>query len=473
MYKKTLGLEVHCQIDTKTKLFSRALVDETAEPNENVDFLDAGIPGTLPVPNEFAIEQALKTSLALNMTINEVSIFDRKHYFYQDLPLGYQITQFYQPIGVNGYIDCSFGRVRINRLHIECDAGKSVYKNGKTYIDLNRAGVGLMEIVTEPDFNDEFQVVEFFKELRSLLLCIKTCKCDMDMGNMRADVNLSIAKEGEPLGTRVEIKNLNSFSSMRKAVQYEATLQEKTLLSGGVVEQETKLFDVDKGETKTMRSKGDAVDYKYFPDPDLLPVYLSPETIEECRRNLPKLPLEIRNELQSLGVAREQAYTLTDSMERYAFFEKLLKNIPDGLIVKASNWVCSELIGKLAKLDLELESFLGQTTHFFDSFCKLITLFESGEITRTIAKDILDKVLVEDVPFEALNAQYGFLNKEDIDLDALIAKVLDDSPNEIEKFKKGKMSIVMYFVGLIMKETKGKCDADEIKGKLVKALEAR
>lgn len=473
MYKKTLGLEVHAQIDTVTKLFSRALVDETSLPNQNVDFLDAGMPGTLPVPNQNAIFMAMKTALALNMIINEVSIFDRKHYFYQDLPLGYQITQFYQPIGIKGYLDCSFGRIHINRLHMECDAGKSIYKNGHTYVDLNRAGVALMEIVTDPDFENEDQVIEFLKELRSILLCLKTCKCDLEMGNFRADVNLSLSKAGEPLGTRVEIKNLNSFSAIKKAVQYEASVQEKTLLAGEEVFQETKLFDPNNNTTKTMRSKEDAWDYMYFPDPDLLPIFIEKADIEECRKNLPKLPMEIRLSLQEQGVAKEQSYTLTESMDRYQFFNKLIQKLEKGLIVKASNWVCSELIGQLSKLDLELEGFLSENEHFGDSFYKIISMFESNKITRATAKDILSKIIEEKISFDEVVNKYNLLEKVEFNLDDLITKILDESPTEIEKFRKGKVAIIMYFVGMIMKETKGQCNADEIKAKIQEALSKR
>lgn len=513
MYIKTLGLEIHAQIDTKTKLFSRAAVDETSSPNENVDFLDAGLPGALPVPNKAAIYMAMKTCLALNMTVNQVSIFDRKHYFYQDLPLGYQITQFYKPIGVAGYLDFSFGRVRINRLHIECDAGKSIYKDNRTYVDLNRAGVPLMEIVTEPDFKNEDQVVEFIKELRGILLCIKTCKCDMEMGNLRADVNLSLSKSGEPLGTRVEIKNLNSFSSIRKAVQYEALLQEKVLSKGGIINSETKLFDPSNNVTKVMRSKEEATDYQYFPDPDLLPVFISEDKIEECRKSLPKLPAEIRRSLHMLGIADEQSRTLTETMDRYSFFEELLRKIdldmhragnrlsesfakkvdikedvkisnncdepvlkavygePKSCVaVSASNWVCSELIGRLTKLDLELETFLSKAKNFIDSFAKIIVMCESREVTRVIAKDMLDKSIMEDLPFSELVAKYGFLQKSQFDLDSLILQLLEESPKEVDKYKKGKASIVMYFVGKIMQATRGRCDAEEVRTKIIMEL---
>lgn len=461
-YQKTLGLEVHAQIASITKLFSRSLFQEDAEPNANVGFLDAGLPGTLPIPNKNAILLALKTALALNMHINEISVFDRKHYFYQDLPLGYQITQFYRPIGLNGYLECSFGRVNINRLHIECDAGKSVYHDGHTYVDLNRAGVPLMEIVTDPDFKNEDEVVEFLKELRLILLSIQTCRCDLEKGNLRADVNLSLSNN-ESLGTRVEIKNLNSFSSIRKAVQYEAALQENILKNGGSVSQETKLFDPINNTTKSMRSKEDAVEYMYFPDPDLLPIYISEDEIQACKQSLPKLPMQVRAELQAEGVAREQSYTLTDSLSRYRFFMFLCENLSKKLIVKISNWICSELLGKLAKLNISLEDFLDDKPWFKESFLLIIKACEEESVTRAVAKKILDKVLVEKLSFEEVVKKYNFLQKVEFNLSELVAELLDSSPNEVEKYKNGKGSIVMFFVGNLMKVTKGQCDANLIK----------
>lgn len=469
-FKKTIGIEVHAQIDTKTKLFSRALVDDMAKPNSQVDFLDAGFPGTLPVPNKQAILMALKTCLALNMEINNISIFDRKHYFYQDLPLGYQITQFYKPIGINGYIDCSFGRVRINRLHIECDAGKSIYKDGHTFIDLNRAGVGLMEIVTEPDLHTENEVIEFMKELRAILLAIKTCKADMEKGNLRADVNLSVAKEGDPLGTRVEIKNLNSFSTIKKAITYEEQVQIDTILSGKEVDQCTKLYDSEKNITKTIRAKENAMDYAYFPDADLLPVFLSDAIIEETKNNLPMLPKQMREYLSDLGVAKEQAYILTETSVRFDFFNELLNDITKYLAFKVSNWVCSELLGKLSKLEIELEDFLIGKVNFSSNFAKIINLFESGEITRTIAKTMIDHIIEKDLSFDVLFKNSDLLTKCAINLDALIIKILNNSPSEVEKFKKGKVQIVMYFVGIVMKETKGQINAELIKEKVLEQL---
>ncbi len=472
MYKRVMGLEIHAQIATKTKLFSRSLNTDQAEPNEQVDWLDAGMPGALPVPNKEAINMALKTSLALNMEINEISIFDRKHYFYPDSPLGYQITQFYKPIGINGYLDCSFGRIRINRLHIESDAGKTIYDDdGNTYVDLNRAGVPLMEIVTEPDFHTPEEVVEFLKELKSILLAIGTSECNMEAGNLRADVNLSLHKEGEPYGNRVEMKNLNSFRFIAKAVEYETLQQTKILESGGRVTQETKLFDSKLGITKSMREKEDAVDYRYFPDPDLLPIKLEKEYINQVRENLPKLPAQIREEYEKYNIAKKQAYTLSEHPLRINFFANIMKAVNENMIEAASNWVCSELIGKLGRLNIDFEQFIEKRTDFAESLSQIIVLCENGTITRANGKEILDSIIENAEDINKIVERNGYLNKVDQgDIVSMIHQALIDNPSEVVKYKGGKTSLIMFFVGLIMKETKGKCDPEFVRAEFEKEL---
>lgn len=480
-YKSVLGIEVHAQIATKTKLFSRSLNTDEAQPNEQVDYLDAGLPGTLPIANKQAIEMALKTSLALNMKINDISIFDRKHYFYQDLPLGYQITQFYQPIGVNGYLECSFGKVRINRLHIEADAGKSVYEGDSTLVDLNRAGVPLMEIVTEPDFKSALEVVEFMKELRGLLLVLGTCKCDMECGNLRADVNLSLHEEGTPFGNRVEIKNLNSFRFITKAVEYEAGVQEKTLESGEKVRQETKLFDSKLCITKARREKEDAVDYRYFPDPDLLPIKLDLDYIEQVRASLPRLPQEIRKEYDTYGIGFKQGYSLTEHPLRIAFFERIIdclkanatdKVDTNALILSASNWVCSELIGKLGRSDIDFEEFIVSREDFVPEFAKLVVRCEVEGLSRSNAKDILDMLIEGATDVDAVIEKNGYLQKIDSsEIQAIVDSVIANSPAEVAKYKAGKVQLLMFFVGNVMKETKGKADPEMLKTMIASALE--
>lgn len=471
MYKKVLGLEIHAQIATNTKLVSCALNEDLAENNTNVQWIDAGVPGSLPVINEAAIHMALQTALALGMQINNVSIFDRKQYFYQDLPLGYQITQFYKPIGINGFLECSFGKVRINRLHIEADAGKSVYEGDTILVDLNRAGVPLMEIVTEPDFKNADEVVEFLKELRALLLCLGTCKCDMSQGNLRADVNLSLHKGNEPYGTRVEMKNLNSYRFIAKAIEYEAIVQEKQLNEGKRIVQETKLFDSKLGVTKSMRDKEEAADYRYFPDPDLLPIFLEQKFIDQTRNRLPKLPQQIREEYLKMGVALQQAYILTEHPMRIEFFNNLIAQLKnDKYIAIASNWVGSELLGRLKKIDFE--DFINDIyVNFIANFAKIIVYTEEGKISRSNAKSLLDEIMAKRCDIDKLIAERGYMDKLSNDaLLEIIKHTLEANKNEVARYKDGKTQLLMFFVGCVIKETKGKCDPEFVKMKCLELL---
>lgn len=476
MYKKVLGLEIHAQIATKTKLVSTSLCDDTAAPNTNVTWVDAGMPGSLPIINEDAIHMAAKTALALGMEINHISEFDRKQYFYQDLPLGYQITQFYKPIGVNGVLECSFGPIRINRLHIETDAGKSVYENDSTLVDLNRAGIPLMEIVTEPDFKNAEEVIEFLKELRTLLLCLQTCKCDMSAGNLRADVNLSLHKEGEPYGTRVEIKNLNSYRFIGKAIEYEAKVQEETIEAGGQIRQETKLFDSHLGVTKSMRDKEEAADYRYFADPDLLPVLLDAKFIADMKAELPELPQQVRARYMNLGVAKEQAYVLTEHPLRIDFFNKMIAEFDNKHLDKyaplASNWIASELLGRLSKQKVEFEEFIeNMHADFINQFAKIV-VYADGKISRNNAKILLDELLESDINIDVVVKERGYADTiSDAQVMQVIEKIIADFPDEVKKYKSGKTNLLMFFVGGIMRETKGKCDPEFVREQCIRKLE--
>jgi aspartyl-tRNA(Asn)/glutamyl-tRNA(Gln) amidotransferase subunit B len=469
-FKKTIGLEIHAQMATKKKLFSNSLNSSSHEANLNVDFLDAGMPGALPVLNYEAVIIALRTSLALNMKINDISIFDRKHYFYADSPLGYQITQFYKPIGFDGYLDCSFGRVRINRLHMECDAGKIIHADEDSLVDLNRAGVPLMEIVTDPNFSSADQVIEFLKELQAILLTIESSNCDMEKGNFRVDVNISIS-ENDTLGTRVEIKNLNSFRFINKAIDFEMKRQIQIIESGNVVIQQTRLFDTKDGQTKAMREKEDAVDYMYFPDPDLLPLKLDISLIEQTQKNLPKLPQILREEWSEFGVAYEQAVVLSEHPIRSKFFNDMLEILGSSLAKKISNWIVSELIGQLAKVDLNLNDFLSTRENFIHNFADIIKLCEDSEITRSNAKEMLEKLIESDFNVKEFANELGYLSKvskEEIvaELNRLIAQF----PSEVEKYRKGKDAVLMFFVGSVKKTFSGKCNLDEVKSILLDIL---
>ena len=330
LWEVVIGLEVHAQIDSKSKLFSGAATTFGASPNTQVSFVDAGFPGMLPIINQFCVQQAIKTGLGLNAEINKMSIFDRKNYFYPDLPQGYQISQFRYPIVGKGSLnieleDGTVKSIGITRLHLEQDAGKSIHDQhpSKSYIDLNRSGVALMEIVTEPDMRSAEEAQAFVKKLRALLRCLGTCDGNMEQGSLRADVNVSLRRPGEPFGTRAEIKNVNSIRFIGHAIQFEIKRQMDILEKGGTIDQETRLFDPGKNETRSMRNKEDAHDYRYFPDPDLPPLILSQEEIERTRATLPELPDAKKTRfIQDFGLTSYDAGVLTSEAETADFYEK-------------------------------------------------------------------------------------------------------------------------------------------------------
>ena len=357
-WEYVIGLEVHAQVSSKAKLFSGASAEFGAEPNTQVSLIDAAMPGMLPVLNQYCVEQAIKTGLGINAKINNVSIFDRKNYFYADLPQGYQISQFYLPIVQDGrlFIKTSSGtekRIRINRIHLEQDAGKSMHDQFPNFslIDLNRSGVALMEIVTEPDLSSPYEAAEYVKKLRRLLRCIGSCDGNMEQGSFRCDANISVRKTGEALGTRCEIKNVNSVKNIVKAIEYEAARQVEILENGGKIDQETRLFDATTGETRTMRSKEDANDYRYFPDPDLLPVHVEEELIERLRAELPELPdAKIARYLREFGLNQYDAEVIVADEETAKYFEEASAGATPKIV---ANWISSELFGRLNKNNMD------------------------------------------------------------------------------------------------------------------------
>ncbi|MEQ1704774.1 MAG: Asp-tRNA(Asn)/Glu-tRNA(Gln) amidotransferase subunit GatB, partial [Rickettsiales bacterium] len=385
-----IGLEVHAQINTNSKLFSGASTEFGQEPNMNVAFVDAGMPGMLPVLNEKAVEQAIKTGLAINAQINLKSVFDRKNYFYPDLPQGYQISQFLDPIVGKGemLLDMPDGvkKVGVTRIHIEQDAGKSLheYKPKNTCIDLNRAGVPLMEIVSEPDMRSADEAVAYMKKLRSIVRYIDACDGDMEKGNMRCDANVSVRKIGDPLGTRCEIKNLNSMRFMNKAIEFEAMRQVEILESGGEIRQETRLFDSAKGETRTMRTKEDAHDYRYFPDPDLLPLEFTQSYVDSIKATLPELPdAKKQRYMQDYKLSAYDAGVIVAEQEYSSFYETLAKENDPQL---AANWMTGELFGRLNKMGIEL----ADSPITAQKLSGLLKLISDNTISGKIAKDVLD-----------------------------------------------------------------------------------
>jgi aspartyl-tRNA(Asn)/glutamyl-tRNA(Gln) amidotransferase subunit B len=388
-----MGLEIHAQVASKAKLFSGAAVGFGAGPNEQVSLVDAGFPGMLPTLNRFCVEQAVKTGLGLRAQINRRSQFDRKNYFYPDLPTGYQISQLYYPIVGEGVVeveaeDGSFFNVGIERLHLEQDAGKLIHDLSPTesYVDLNRAGTALMEIVSKPDLRAPEEAVAYVKKIRTILMYLGTCDGDMEKGNLRADVNVSVRRPGEPFGTRCEIKNVNSFRFISQAIQYEARRQIEILEDGGSIVQETRLFDPVKGETRSMRSKEEAHDYRYFPDPDLLPLELEEAWIADIKATLPELPDDKRKRLMSeYGLSQYDAVVLISEQAKADYFEAAAKGRDAKLV---SNWVTNEVSARLAAEGKDFSENPLPAAHV----AELVELIENGTISSKIAKEVFDHV---------------------------------------------------------------------------------
>ncbi|MBM3617849.1 MAG: Asp-tRNA(Asn)/Glu-tRNA(Gln) amidotransferase subunit GatB, partial [Alphaproteobacteria bacterium] len=393
-WEMVIGLEVHAQIQTKSKLFSGAATTYGSEPNENVSLIDAGMPGMLPVINAFAVEQAVRTGLGIGAKINLRSVFDRKNYFYPDLPQGYQISQYLDPIVGEGklLLDMPNGTTReigVTRLHLEQDAGKSLHEHSPkhTFIDLNRAGIALMEIVSEPDLRTPEEAGIYLKKLRTILRYLGTCDGDMDKGNMRCDANISVRKAGEPYGTRCEIKNVNSVRFLMKAIEFEANRQVEILETGGKIDQETRLFDSTTGETRTMRSKEDAQDYRYFPDPDLLPLVFDEAYVQRIRDTLPELPDQKKARyIKDLSLTPYDAAVITAEQETTEYFEVLTAQVKDAKL--AANWLTSELFGRLKKAGAELT----ESPISAEQLAGLLKLIEDDTISGSIAKTVLDKM---------------------------------------------------------------------------------
>ena len=467
-----IGLEVHAQINTNSKLFSGAATHFGCEPNANVAFVDAGMPGMLPVLNKSAVELAVKTGLAINAEINLHSVFDRKNYFYPDLPQGYQISQFLDPIVGKGEIllDMPEGvkKVGVTRIHIEQDAGKSLheYKPKNTCIDLNRAGVPLMEIVSEPDMRCADEAVAYVKKLRAIVRYIGTCDGDMEKGNLRCDANVSVRKLGAELGTRCEIKNVNSMRFLHKAIEFEAMRQVEILESGGVINQETRLFDSVKSETRTMRTKEDAHDYRYFPDPDLLPLEFSQEFVDSLRATLPELPDQKKERyIKDFGLSLYDASVLIAEKATTEYFEELVKKAEPKL---AANWMTSELFARLNKLGLDIEN----SPITAANFAGLLALISDNTISGKIAKDVLD-FMFEDSSKTAsqIVAEKGLKQVTDTGaIEKIIDEVLAANPDKVAEYKGGKDKLFAFFVGQVMKASSGKANpvmlSDLLKAKL-------
>jgi aspartyl-tRNA(Asn)/glutamyl-tRNA(Gln) amidotransferase subunit B len=460
-WEVVIGIEVHAQVTSKAKLFSGAPSAFGAEPNAQVSLVDAAMPGMLPVVNEEAIRQAVRTGLALNAKINKRSVFARKNYFYPDLPQGYQISQYEEPIVGEGEIeiDLENGETRtvgIERLHLEQDAGKSIHDQSpdKSLIDLNRAGVPLMEIVSKPDIRSGDEASAYVGKLRSILRYIGSCDGNMQEGSMRADINISVRKPGEPLGTRAEVKNVNSLRFIRQAVDVEAKRQIRLIEGGGSVDQETRLFDPNKGETRTMRSKEDAHDYRYFPDPDLLPVTFDDGYVETCRATLPELPDAMKHRfMDAYGLGAYDAGVLVAERATAEFFETAAKACGDAKM--AANWVTVELFARLNKAGLDLS----ESKVSAEALGGLLSLVKDGSISGKIAKDVFDEMFETGKPASEIVEAKGLKQISDTGaLEGIIDALIADNPKQVETYRGGNPKIIGWFVGQVMKQTQGQAN---------------
>ncbi|MEM7693312.1 MAG: Asp-tRNA(Asn)/Glu-tRNA(Gln) amidotransferase subunit GatB [Pseudomonadota bacterium] len=462
-WEVVIGLEIHAQVQSDAKLFSGAATAFGGEPNAHVSLVDAAMPGMLPVINRRCVEQAVKTGLGMKAVINRFSRFDRKNYFYPDLPQGYQISQFAHPIVGEGevIVDLADGQriiVGIERLHLEQDAGKSVHDlhPTKSYVDLNRSGVALMEIVSKPDLRSSEEAKAYLSKMRTLLRYLGTSDADMEKGNLRADINVSVRKPGAPLGTRCEIKNVNSIRFAGQAIEYEARRQIGILEDGGTIDQETRLFDAGKGETRSMRSKEEAHDYRYFPDPDLLPLILDEAMIEEIRASLPELPDEKRARyVDALGLSPYDASVLVADADAARFFDE----VATGRDAKmAANWVINELFGRLNKEGLSIdESPVGA-----GQLGEIIDLIGAKTISGKIAKDVFEIVWTEGGAPNAIVEERGMKQVTDTGaIEAAVDKVIAENPAQVEKAK-AKPNLAGWFVGQVMKATGGKANPQAV-----------
>jgi aspartyl-tRNA(Asn)/glutamyl-tRNA(Gln) amidotransferase subunit B len=470
-WEVVLGLEVHAQVASNAKLFSAASTGFGAEPNAHVSLVDAGFPGMLPVINRFCVEQAVKTGLGLKAKINLRSIFDRKNYFYPDLPQGYQISQYKDPIVGEGELivhhdDGTSFTVGIERLHLEQDAGKSIHDMDPdwTYVDLNRSGVALMEIVSRPDMRSPEEAAAYVKTLRQLVRYMGTCDGDMEKGNLRADVNVSVRKPGGPLGTRCEIKNVNSLRFIQQAIAYEARRQVEILEEGGSIDQETRLFDANKGETRSMRSKEEAHDYRYFPDPDLLPLVLDPEWVKKIEAALPELPEQKLARMQSqYGLSAYDAAVLVGDVARADYFEEAAKGRDAKLV---ANWVLNDLSGKMGAANLEFE----QSPVSAADIGKLVGLITDGTISGKIAREVFERMWAGEGEPAAIVEKHGLVQVTDTGaLEAAVDEIMAANPDKVEAAKE-KPQAIGWFVGQVMKATGGKANPAAVNEILKKKL---
>ena len=459
-WEVVIGMEVHAQVKSRSKLFSSSSTKFGSAPNSQVSLVDAAMPGMLPVINEFCVKQAIKTGIGLRAKINNKSVFDRKNYFYADLPQGYQISQYKYPIVGEGRVilDMPYGQkeIRIERLHLEQDAGKSIHDidPDNTMVDLNRSGVALMEIVSKPDLSSPEEVNIYIKKLRSIMRYLGTCDGNMQEGSLRADVNVSVKKKGEDkFGTRCEIKNVNSIKFMQMAIIYEANRQVDLLEEGKNIEQETRLFDTKKNETRSMRSKEDAHDYRYFPDPDLLPLEITDKLIDSIKSNIPELPDEKKKRfIEKFKLTPYEATVLVSDIETSKYFEEVIK---DSDVKLSTNWITGELFALLNDRNLEISN----SPISSKNLSKLVNLIKNGTISGKIAKTIFELMIDEDKDPEIIVNEKGLKQQSNPkELEKLIDKIIEENKEKVKEYKLGKDKLFGFFIGQSMKASGGKAN---------------
>ena len=464
-WETVIGLEVHVQLSTKTKLFSGASTSFGSEPNTQVDLIDLGLPGVLPVANKEAFYKAIRFGLATNAEINQVSMFDRKNYFYPDLPKGYQITQMEKPIVGKGSIvinvDGSEKLINITRAHLEEDAGKSIHDlfDGETGIDLNRAGTPLLEIVSEPEISNAKEAVAYFKAIHQLVTFLDICDGNMSQGSMRCDVNVSVKKvDDDVLGTRAEIKNINSFKFIERAIHFEVARQIKLLEKGESIVQETRLYDSVKNETRSMRSKEAANDYRYFPEPDLLPVVISDNELEEIKSTLPELPKqkEVRF-INEHNLEESEAKILASSKAMANLFEDASEKTKDSSLI--AKWLVGDVSALLNKDNISIEESKLSSVNF----AKLIERISDNTISGKIAKSVLEEVWISGNDIDVIIEEKGLVQIQDESiLENIAKKIIDENPDQVDAYKGGKERLFGFFVGQVMKETQGKANPKSV-----------
>ncbi len=466
-----IGIEIHAQVNSKSKLFSSSPTDFGSKPNSQVSLIDAAMPGMLPVINKFCIEQAVKSGIGLNAKINKKSIFDRKNYFYQDLPQGYQISQYKDPIVGEGFVEIETKngqkKIGVERLHLEQDAGKSLHDQDPnlTFVDLNRSGIALMEIVSKPEMNSPEEAVEYVRKVRSILRYLGTCDGNMEQGSLRADVNVSVNKPGNELGTRCEIKNLNSFKFIHAAIVYEAKRQIKLIEQGESVNQETRLFNTQSGETRSMRSKEDAHDYRYFPDPDLLPLTLDDDWIKGLQDSIPELPDQIKERfINEYSLSSYDANIIVSDKATSEYFEDVVKNRSPKLV---TTWVTGELFSILNKKNLIIED----SPITSKQLGELIDNIENGKISNRQAKEVLEEMCESGKGALEIIDEKGLTQiSDENEIESLVDNVLNSNPENVKKYKNGKDKLFGFFVGEAMKLSKGKANPKIVNDLIKKKL---